>query len=71
MFSVDKWLDHVPDCPVCHASCTLDNIIPIYGRGRSSSNNVNRRSRPKAHRPPTYGNVPSANNNGGTMVCYF
>eukprot|EP01061_Rhynchopus_euleeides_P022040 TRINITY_DN35941_c0_g1_i2.p1 TRINITY_DN35941_c0_g1~~TRINITY_DN35941_c0_g1_i2.p1 ORF type:complete len:175 (+),score=25.96 TRINITY_DN35941_c0_g1_i2:23-526(+) len=32
-----KWLQRQQDCPTCKALCTRDNIIPVYGKGRSQS----------------------------------
>lgn len=59
-------LDHSSNCPVCKAGISKENVIPLYGRGRSAqfdprkrtnnSNNVNNTSssipdRPSGHRP--------------------
>eukprot|EP01060_Flectonema_neradi_P012157 TRINITY_DN19044_c0_g1_i1.p1 TRINITY_DN19044_c0_g1~~TRINITY_DN19044_c0_g1_i1.p1 ORF type:complete len:167 (+),score=11.15 TRINITY_DN19044_c0_g1_i1:54-503(+) len=54
-----RWLDREhSDCPTCKAGCTRDNIIPLYGKGRSRGSGSSglpepSEERPRANRPPT------------------
>ena len=56
-----RWLSREhSDCPTCKAGCTKENVIPLYGKGRTqtNSNNTNNNQepaseRPRANRPPT------------------
>eukprot|EP00744_Colponema_vietnamica_P006872 GILI01009942.1.p1 GENE.GILI01009942.1~~GILI01009942.1.p1 ORF type:complete len:202 (+),score=26.12 GILI01009942.1:129-734(+) len=41
-------------CPVCKAGVTVENLIPLYGRGDTSKNDPRKKTdapRPSAHRP--------------------
>ncbi|CAD2108720.1 hypothetical protein YYG_01415 [Plasmodium vinckei petteri] len=36
-FCLSAWIKKNNDCPVCKAEVTKENVIPLYGRGQSSS----------------------------------
>ncbi|KEG02618.1 E3 ubiquitin-protein ligase RNF5, putative [Plasmodium vinckei vinckei] len=36
-FCLSAWIKKNNDCPICKAEVTKENVIPLYGRGQSSS----------------------------------
>lgn len=80
-----KWLhvqsdslapDEPPQCPVCKADISHTTMIPLYGRGQSSSDaEVDAKGLPIPPRPSAFGNkvlasIRSSNNASGQQLPY-